>query len=241
VNAKGGRHDVADYSTGERRSLIAESIADNESNETQLRLAMNPTDVGQSYDSIAHRWQVLEQPLNGLVQHERALRFAKPTGYALDVGCGCNGRFLDLLKMHGFTVEGLDVSEQMVSLARQRDPEVQFHHADICQWVLPRKYDFITGWDSIWHVPLEAQAGVLQKLFDGLAAGGVLIFTLGGRDQPGEVRDAHMGPPMYTATLGIPRTLELLTQCGCVCRHLEYDQCPESHVYIIAQKTELTI
>jgi 2-polyprenyl-3-methyl-5-hydroxy-6-metoxy-1,4-benzoquinol methylase len=122
-------------------------------------------------------------------------------GYALDAGCGCNGRFIDLLRQQGFTVEGVDISERMIAFARQRDPTVQFYHADICEWKLPRKYDFITGWDSIWHVPLASQSLVLQKLCAGLNSGGVLIFTTGAVDHPGDVQDAYMGPPMYTATL----------------------------------------
>jgi SAM-dependent methyltransferase len=197
---------------------------------------MTPTDVGRSYDSITHMWASPEVPLNGLAPHERAIRFVKSRGYALDVGCGCNGRFIDLLRKAGFTVEGVDVSEQMVALAMQRDADVRFHHADICEWDLSRKYDFITGWDSIWHVPLANQERVLQKLCDGLNPGGVLIFTLGGTDHPGEVQDTHMGPPMYTGTMGIPMTLSVLAQCDCVCRHLEFDQYPQLHVYIIAQK-----
>ncbi len=59
---------------------------------------------------------------------------------------------------------------------------------------------------------------------------------MGGMDEPGEVQDAHMGVPMYTATLGIPQTLKLLAEFGCVCRHLEYDQFPQLHAYVIAQK-----
>jgi hypothetical protein len=80
------------------------------------------------------------------------------------------------------------------------------------------------------------QESVLRKQCDGLNSGGVLIFTMGGTDQPGEVQDAHMGVPMYTATMGIAKMLVLLTEYGCVCRHLEYDQYPQLHVYIIAQK-----
>jgi 2-polyprenyl-3-methyl-5-hydroxy-6-metoxy-1,4-benzoquinol methylase len=198
---------------------------------------MDPIEVGKSYDSITHRWQSPEQPLDGLEQHERAIQFVKNRGYALDAGCGCNGRFIDLLRTTGFTVEGADVSERMIAFARQRDPTVQFYHVDICEWELPRKYDFITGWDSIWHVPLAMQNLVLQKLCAALNPGGVLIFTTGAVDGPGDVRDAHMGVPMYTAALGIPKTLEVLAASGCACRHLEYDQFPQLHLYVIAQKT----
>ena len=203
-----------------------------------MTLIMTPTDVGRSYDVIAQRWQAPKHPLSGLALHERAMQFVKTRRNALDAGCGCSGRFIDLLSGQGFKVEGVDVSERMVTLARQRDPNLRFYHEDICQWVLPRKYDFITGWDSIWHVPLDAQGSVLEKLCDGLTEGGVLIFSMGGLDQPGEVEDAHMGPPMYTSTLGIPKTLALLAQRGCICRHLEYDQYPELHLCIIAQKSK---
>jgi SAM-dependent methyltransferase len=198
---------------------------------------MEPTEVGESYDLIADRWRTPESPLDGLLQHDRAIQFVGNRGYALDAGCGCNGRFIDLLRQKGFTVEGVDVSERMITLARERDPTVGFYHADICQWELPRKYDFITGWDSIWHVPLANQSGVLRKLCAGLNPGGVFIFTTGGVDEPRDVKDAHMGPPMYTAAIGIPSILTLLSESGCICRHLEYDQYPQLHLYVVAQKT----
>ena len=34
----------------------------------------------------------------------------------------------------------------------------------------------------------------------------------------------------------IPQTLKLIDECGCICRHLEYDQYLESHLYLIVQK-----
>src|SRR5687767_11876725 len=127
---------------------------------------MTPSDVGHSYDTITQRWESPAQPLTGLAQHQRALQFLKARQHALDVGCGCNGRVINLLKAEGFQVEGVDVSERMVALARQRDPDLSFYHADICRWELLRKYDFITAWDSIWHVPLAEQGRVLHKLCD---------------------------------------------------------------------------
>lgn len=198
---------------------------------------MSPTEIGKSYDAITDQWSAPEHSLNGLGPHQRAVQFAKARQFALDAGCGCNGRLVDYLQSQGFDVDGVDVSERMIALARQRNPSARFYYADICKWDLPRTYDLITGWDSIWHVPLADQAGMLRKLCAGLNPGGVFIFTLGGVDQPGEVEDAHMGVPMYTGAMGIPQTLALLAKCGCICRHLEYDQLPQLHAYIIAQKT----
>jgi SAM-dependent methyltransferase len=198
---------------------------------------MTPLEIAASYDRLADVWNSDSFPRdNAIAQHERALQFVKHRGFALDVGCGSSGRIVELLRSRGFRVEGVDVSARMIELARSRHPDVTFYLADVCEWQLPRRYDFISAWDSIWHLPLAAQEPVLRKIMDGLNPGGVLIFTSGGLDSAGEKRDAAMGPPMYYSVLGIPRTLELLSDMRCVCRHLEYDQYPELHLYIIAQK-----
>lgn len=197
---------------------------------------MHPNEIGRSYDTLAPTWQERVPSSNGIAQFERAIKFTKTRNHALDIGCGSSGRLIDLLIKHGFQVEGIDVSEKMVVLAKDLHPNLPLHHADISTWSFPRQYDFIAGWDSIWHLPLAEQEPVMRKICTGLAPNGVFIFTTGGVDEPTEKRDVCMGPPLYTCALGIPKTLELLTQCGCVCRHLEYDQYPEPHLYVIAQK-----
>lgn len=194
---------------------------------------MTPDQVAASYDRLADRW--LDVSTYGFAQVERAFAFVTHKGVALDVGCG-TGRLLGLLSKHGFRTDGLDVSPAMIAFARDRHSEARLYQADICRWDLPQSYDLIVAWDSVWHVPLGQQEAVLTKLFRGLAAGGVLVFTTGGTDGPSEKQDSCMGPPMYHATLGVPKTLQTLAEAGCVCRHLEYDQHPELHVYVVAQK-----
>jgi SAM-dependent methyltransferase len=196
---------------------------------------MTPEQVAASYDQIAERFLGLST--YGFAQIERAVAFVKRKGTALDAGCGA-GRCLDLLARHGFTTDGVDFSPAMIALARDRHPEARLFHADICVWELPRAYDLIVAWDSLWHVPLGRQEAVLTKLCRGLSAGGVLVFSTGGTDAPEEKQNACTGPPMYHATLGIPKTLQVLADADCDCRHLEYDQHAETHVYLIAQKPE---
>lgn len=197
---------------------------------------MQPSEIAESYDSIADRWLEPFLETNGIRQHQQALQFRPTGGVALDVGSGCSGRFIRLLESHGYRVEGLDVSARMIELARMRNPDVQFHHADVCEWAPARQYDFITAWDSIWHVPLDRSEGVLRKLCGALSPGGVFIWTTGGLDGPEEKRDSSMGPPVYYSVPGISKTLQTIAEVGCVCRHLEYDQWPEKHLFLIAQK-----
>jgi len=41
---------------------------------------------------------------------------------------------------------------------------------------------------------------------------------------------------VYHATLGVPRLLEVIQHAHCICRHLEFDQLPQKHLCVIAQR-----
>ncbi|GGB96394.1 hypothetical protein GCM10011352_23140 [Marinobacterium zhoushanense] len=200
---------------------------------------MQPKQIGLAYDQITQLWTRPEfNQANGIHQHERAIAFTNMRGAALDVGCGCNGRIEQLLLEKGFTPEGVDISARMIEQMRARFPSLTFHHADICTWPLPRQYDFISAWDSLWHLPLDQHEPVLRKLFAQLNPGGVCIFSAGGLDSADQHLDASMGPELYYSTLGIPALLRVIDEAGCLCKHLEFDQYPELHTYFIVQKPD---
>ncbi|MBT0962588.1 class I SAM-dependent methyltransferase [Denitromonas iodatirespirans] len=199
--------------------------------------AMRPAQTAVAYDRIAGHWDCPAfDGSDGIAQHERALRFLARPGTALDIGCGSSGRIMGLLLSRGFVAEGLDLSQEMLRRARKHHPAQRFYHADVCEWTFPTRYDFISAWDSLWHVPLHQQLQVLHKICDGLVPGGVLIFTTGGVEQADEVTNPCFGEPLYHAAPGIPALLRTLDAAGCACRHLEYDQHPANHVFVIAQR-----
>lgn len=200
---------------------------------------MKPEKTAQHYDALASHWAgTAFNRLNGIAQHERAFRFVKNHNHAIDIGCGSSGRFLDMMIAKGFAQpEGLDISGQMLALAKERHPDLLFHQADICDWAFEKSYDFISAWDSVWHAPLEQQAGILTKLCRGLAPDGVLIYTSGAVDEPGAVTNPFLGQDLYTAALGIPHILKIVEQNDCICRHLENDAPPPGlHIYLVIQK-----
>jgi predicted TPR repeat methyltransferase len=200
---------------------------------------MQASEIAAAYDQIADRWRDdVFNPLDGLRQHRHALAFLRQGagGWALNVGCGCSTRHNALFRDHGLQVEGVDVSARMVALARAADPSIIVHHADICTWQAPRTYRLVSAWDSIWHVRLAQQHDLMIKLLGLLEPGGVLICSAGGLDGPSEHTDATMGPAVGYATLGIPGLLAVMAEAGCVLRHLEFDQLPELHLFVIAQR-----
>ena len=198
---------------------------------------MTPEQTASCYNQIAEHWDCPEfDHNNGIPQHERALQFVSKFGRALDIGCGSSGRIIELLLSRGFEVEGLDVSQEMLKRAQRHHPDVQFHLMDICIWKFPQSFDFISAWDSIWHIPLNEQLSVLRKICSGLAPDGVLIFTTGGVEKPGEITHPCFGQPLYHAAPGVFAVLRALEESGCRCCHLEYDHYPDKHVYVIAQR-----
>ncbi|MDA0107075.1 MULTISPECIES: class I SAM-dependent methyltransferase [unclassified Vibrio] len=198
---------------------------------------MTPEQIGKAYDQITHLWLSEEFNLdNGIEAHKRAIEFISSRGKALDIGCGCTGRFINLLQQVGFQPEGMDISSKMIQLARERHPDVPFYHQDICIADLPSNYDFITAWDSIWHIPLEQQVTVITKIIASLNPGGVFVFSFGGTQEAGQHTDDFMGPEVYYSSLGTNGFLELFIKLGCTIRHLEFDQHPELHTYLIAEK-----
>ena len=201
---------------------------------------MDPKRTGKSYSAIAHWWREQHQNSDyGVSQLKRAIQFVprmKADGdlRAIDIGCGSSGRFIEVMLDAGFKVEGIDISAEMISLAREIHPQAELAVADVCEWEPKAKYDLVSAWDSTFHLPFDLQEPVLIKLASALASEGILIFTCG--SPRGEISGSFQGQDFEYSSLGVQAFLEILGRCACKCMHLEHDQWPESHVYIIAQK-----
>jgi SAM-dependent methyltransferase len=196
---------------------------------------MKPQLLGTKYNKVAAWWNERHFDSDyGLKQVKKALSYSNSANHALDVGCGAGGRFIKLLQKKGFKVTGLDVSSEMIKLARHNHPQENFLVQDICTFESEQKFDFILAWDSLFHLPFESQKPVLTKLCNLLSPSGTLIYTFG--DAEGEHKDQWHGDTFEYSSLGIKNNVKLLYENGVTCKHLELDQFPEKHVYIIATK-----
>jgi ubiquinone/menaquinone biosynthesis C-methylase UbiE len=93
----------------------------------------------------------------------------------LDVACG-TGLHLQHLK-ELYRVQGLDRSPGMLDVARERCPEIRFHHADMTNFDLGEQFDVVTClFSSIGYMrnPEELQ-GTLANMARHLVPGGILI------------------------------------------------------------------
>ena len=195
----------------------------------------NTSSIGEQYDKIAKWWNKCHLGSDyGVAQVERALQFAKPLGTALDVGCGAGGRLVHLLENANFQVTGIDASAQMISLAKAGHNDAVFIHDDIRQWESAKTFDFILAWDSLFHLPLADQKPVLEKLCRLLSVDGVMIHTLG--DDVGEHTDLWKEQTFTYSSIGIAANIDILNLNDLDVRHIELDQYPEKHAFIISQK-----
>jgi len=93
----------------------------------------------------------------------------------LDVGCG-TGWFLSLLKKQGWTdLSGLDISPDMLAIAKEAIPQARLHQAPIEEFSAGSgTYDVITCLGTLHHMPNLGK--VAARLHDLLAPGGTLII-----------------------------------------------------------------
>jgi SAM-dependent methyltransferase len=92
----------------------------------------------------------------------------------LDVACG-TGLHIEHLSAR-FDVEGLDICEEMLEIARERFPDTTFHLGDMVSFDLGRTYDVVTClFSSIGYVKtLDRLAAAARSMAAHVAPGGCL-------------------------------------------------------------------
>ncbi|HEV2800797.1 MAG TPA: methyltransferase domain-containing protein [Pyrinomonadaceae bacterium] len=95
--------------------------------------------------------------------------------HALEIGCG-TGEFSRLLAARAERVLAIDLSTQMIRLARERSklyPNIDFVNADVLTYQLPRDhFDCIATLTTLHHLPLEI---ILRRIHEALRPGGVFL------------------------------------------------------------------
>ena len=106
----------------------------------------------------------------------------RPTGRALDFGCGA-GRLTQALAEHFDSVVGVDVARSMISLAKEYN-----QRGDKCRFVLNEAADLSCFDDAsfeflytnivLQHVGTELAKGYLNEFFRIVAPGGIMVFQV---------------------------------------------------------------
>src|SRR4051794_17020805 len=105
----------------------------------------------------------------------------RPGARVLDVGSGIGGAAFHLARAYGARVTGIDLSAEMVAIARQRQqeaevpPSVTFVLGDILETPLEPGFDVIWSRDALMHVPDKPR--LFRRLHELLRPGGRVAIT----------------------------------------------------------------
>jgi SAM-dependent methyltransferase len=131
------------------------------------------TKSAQYYDAI---YEFRDYPATATAVTARVRERHSGAATLLDVACG-TGRHLELWREE-FEAEGLDLSHDLLATARQRCPDVPFHHADMTDFELGRRFDVVTClFSSIAYVRTsENLHRAVGAMANHLSPGGLLLL-----------------------------------------------------------------
>ncbi len=122
-----------------------------------------------------------------------AKEFSKPSEYIeeflvllpknakiLDVGCGV-GVDAGFMASEGFEIIGIDLSKEMLNIARQKFPQINFRQQDIRRLDFPPdSFDGILASCSLIHIPKHDVPVLLEKFHQILKKDGAIYIALQG-------------------------------------------------------------
>ena len=164
---------------------------------------MNKTDIMDFFDRMAPGWDA------DLVKNETVISTILDNALVergkdvLDVACGTGVLFPDYLK-RGANVTAVDISREMVKIARSKFPEVEVLCGDVETLPLDRTFDCIMVYNAFPHFP--DPENLIRVLASKLRQGGTLTVAHGASRA---VIDAHHEGAASSISLGLMHEDEL--------------------------------
>lgn len=132
-----------------------------------------------TYEKIAGKYA--DQYFNDMVDMpyiDKFLTKLPKNAKILDVGSG-PGQFAKHMIEKGFKVVGIDYSKEMVAIAKEKVPMVDFHYMDMRQLNFPdSSFDGIFSAYSLIHIPSEEVLTTLKGFHKVLKAGGYIEIAV---------------------------------------------------------------
>ena len=113
-------------------------------------------DIAGYFDSVASFWDddFAEARPSRIVAS--AVSIPRGGACVLDIGCGSGSMFMDLLENGACEIEGIDISNNMVEIAKEKfcfEPRIHVTHGDFLEHEQPA-YDVLMAFNSYQHFPL---------------------------------------------------------------------------------------
>jgi SAM-dependent methyltransferase len=136
-------------------------------------------DARRLYKDLAWTWPIISPPKHYIKESEEIkkaiLKYSKiPVNTLLNLGCG--GGHVDWVLKKYFKMTGIDISKNMLSLAKKLNPEVTYLRGDMRKARLHKKFDAVLIHDSINYMNTKKDLKAAFKTgYVHLKPGGVFI------------------------------------------------------------------
>lgn len=166
------------------------------------------------YERHARHWDAARQrePMTEVTWLARFCPGMPAAASILDLGCGGGVPVAKYLIEHGFKVMGLDSSETMISLCRERFPAGEWLVGDMRKISLGCTFHGLIAWDSFFHLEHDDQRRMFPVFRQHSAPGAFLLFTSG--TEHGEAIGSYEGDLLYHASLAESEYRSLLSENG---------------------------
>lgn len=131
-------------------------------NNSALELAAYYRGVGVRAEDIALAFQLVGEVKNPKV---------------LEIGCGDGRDAKEILKYTDDYV-GIDISKEMVKIAKRHVPNANLKVIDVLEYEFPKELDLVISFASLYHLKKEELKVVIDKVHDSLKPGGVFYLSL---------------------------------------------------------------
>ena len=102
------------------------------------------------------------------------------SSHILDIGCGSGYPIDEYLSSKGFKITGIDPSVNMISLAKAQNlKNANYYVDDLFSFETNDKYDAIIAFDSLFHISLDKQEYIYEKVSSLIKTNGLFLFTHG--------------------------------------------------------------
>ena len=169
--------------------------------------------VQEGYDRIAAKYAEARQKeadvgLGPLTEE------LNPQARVLDVGCGAGIPIAFTLSQQ-FEVIGVDISKEMIRLAKKNVPNATFIHADVMSVDLPiAHFDAVVTFYTVFYLPREQYKELFSRIHRWLRPADYLLATLTEENEEPYLEEDYFGISMYWSNYSLLEYEEMFTQIG---------------------------
>jgi len=199
-------------------------------------------DTIRVYDLIADKYN--KEFFNDFSNHEMVDKFLlllPKKAKILDIGCGPGG-FVKYAIEKGFDARGIDLSENMISIAKQRVPSAQFSIMDMEKMTFPdNSFDAIFCTYTVIHTPASKIKAVLSEFNRVLKQKGIMYLVVFKGQGESYIDEPLMkGQKIFTKYFSQPEIKDLLKQTNFsiieITEKFEGGDMGAEELYVMAQK-----